>query len=98
MARPRYYVTGAGLTPDERALFLSDAGSRWEIAGVHVNDGPSSQTERQPLNRFLMKYWKVLQIEYADRRAVVGDKRQGKSMGVAPEDKEMYVTEKVSMV
>ena len=41
-----------------------------------------------------MKYWKVLQIEYADRRAVVGDKRRGKSMGVTPEDKEMYITER----
>jgi hypothetical protein len=94
VARPRYYVTGAGLTPDERALFLSDAGGKREIAGVHVNDGPSSQTDRQPLNRFLMKFWKVLQIEYADRWAVVGDKQQGESMAVTPEDKEMYITER----
>lgn len=76
MTRPRYYVTGAGLTPDERAL-LSDAGGRREIAGVYVNDGPSSQTDRQPLDLFLMKFWKVLQIEYTAWWAVVGANGKG---------------------
>jgi hypothetical protein len=63
-----------------------------------VNDGPSPQADYQSLKLFLMKFWKVLQIEYAARWAVVGDKRQGESISVTPEDKEMCVAEKVSMV
>ena len=98
MARPRHHVTGAGLTPDARVLFPSAAGGRGEIAGVHVNDSPSSQADHEPLKLFLMKFRQVLQIEYAARRAVVGNKRQGESIAVTPEDKKMYVTEKTSMV
>ena len=63
-----------------------------------MNDGPSSQADRQPLNLFLMKFRKVLQIEHAAQRAVVGDKRQGESIAVTLEDKEMYVAEKIGMV
>ena len=98
MARPRHHVTGAGLTPDARVLSPSAAGGRGEIAGVHVDDGPSSQADHQPLKLSLMKFGQVPQIEYAARRAVVGDKRQGESIAVTPEDKKMYVTEKASMV
>ena len=40
------------------------------LLGVHVNDGSSPQADHQPLNLFLMKFRKVLHIEYAARRAV----------------------------
>jgi hypothetical protein len=98
VARPRHHVTGAGLTPDARVLFPSATGGRGEIAGVYVDDGPSSQADHEPLKLFLMKFRQVLQIEYAARRAVVGNKRQGESIAVAPEGREMYVAEKASMV
>ena len=98
MARPQHHVTRAGRTPNERVLFPSTASGRGEIARVHVNDSPSSQANHQPLKPFLTNPRKVPQIEYAARRAVVGDKRQGESVSVTPEDKEIYVAEKLSMV
>jgi hypothetical protein len=90
VARPRHHVTGAGLTPDARVPFPSAAGGRGEIFGVHMDNGPSSQADHQPLKLFLMKFGQVLQTEYAARRAVVGDKRQGNRIAVTLEDKEMY--------
>ena len=63
-----------------------------------MNDGPLSQADHQPLKLFPMKFRQVLQIEYAARRAVVGDNRQGESIAVIPEDKEVYVAEKASTV
>lgn len=95
MARPRHHVTGASLTPDARVLFPSAVGGRGEITGVRVNDGPSSQADHQPLKLFLMKFRQVLQIEYAALRAVVGEKRQGELIAVIPEDKEMYIAERL---
>jgi len=65
-----------------------------ELASLQMRVSSS----HQPLKLFLMKFRQVPQIEYAAWRAVVGDKRQGESIAVTLEDKEMYVAEKASMV